>query len=41
MEDLLNTDLIIDFSGGFGLTNNAPKNYIALGISYRFSTQQK
>ena len=27
-----------DISGGFGLTENAPKNYISLGLSYRFKT---
>lgn len=33
---LINNDLIIDFSGGIGITENAPRNYFALGISYRF-----
>ena len=35
---LINNDFIIDISGGLGLTENAQKNYIALGISYRFKT---
>lgn len=35
---LINDDLIADISGGFGLTSNAPKNYISLGLSYRFKT---
>jgi hypothetical protein len=35
---LINNDLIADVSGGFGLTENAPKNYISLGLSYRFKT---
>jgi hypothetical protein len=38
---LLNNDLIVDISGGFGITSNAPKNYFALGISYRFTTTHK
>ena len=33
---LLNDDLIVDISGGFGISENSPKNYLALGISYRF-----
>ncbi len=33
---LINNDLIADISGGFGLTENASKNYISLGLSYRF-----
>lgn len=33
---LFNTDFIVDLSGGFGLTENAPQNYLALGLSYRF-----
>lgn len=33
---LINNDLMIDLSGGFGVTPNAPKHYIALGLSYRF-----
>jgi len=33
---LINNDLITDISGGFGLTKNSPKNYISLGLSYRF-----
>jgi hypothetical protein len=35
---LINNDFIVDISGGLGLTQNAPKNYISLGISYRFKT---
>ncbi len=36
---LVNDNLIFDFSGGYGLTNNAPQNYISLGVSYRFNTE--
>jgi len=32
---LINNDLIVDISGGFGLTDKF-KNYISLGLSYRF-----
>ena len=35
---LINNNLMADISGGFGLTENAPKNYISLGLSYRFKT---
>lgn len=35
---LINNDLMTDISGGFGLTENAPKNYISIGLSYRFKT---
>jgi hypothetical protein len=33
---LINNDFIMDISGGFGITENAPQNYISLGLSYRF-----
>ncbi len=33
---LINNDFMADISGGLGLTENAPKNYISLGLSYRF-----
>ena len=33
---LINNDFIADISGGFRLTDNGPKNYISLGLSYRF-----
>jgi hypothetical protein len=36
---LLTNNFIIDFSGGLGLTANAPKNYLSFGISYRFKTK--
>ena len=35
---LINNDFMADISGGFGLTENAPQNYISLGLSYRFKT---
>ena len=35
---LINNDFMVDISGGFRLTENAPKNYISLGLSYRFIT---
>lgn len=35
---LVNNDFILDISGGYGLTSNAPKNYLAVGLSYRFKT---
>jgi hypothetical protein len=33
---LVNHNFMMDISGGFGLTENAPQNYISLGLSYRF-----
>lgn len=33
---LVNNDLMLDVSSSMGLTDNAPDNYFALGISYRF-----
>jgi hypothetical protein len=36
---LINDDFIADISGGFRLTDNAPKNYISLGLSYRFKVR--
>lgn len=38
---LINNNLMTDISGGFGITENTPKNYISLGISYRFKTIKK
>ncbi len=35
---LLNKNLMIDLSGGLGLTNNAPHNYLSVRLSYRFNT---
>jgi Putative MetA-pathway of phenol degradation len=35
---LVNDDIILDISGGYGLTINAPKNFLAVGLSYRFRT---
>lgn len=32
---LINNDIIADISGGFGLTENAPKHYVSLGFSFR------
>lgn len=33
---LINRDLIIDLSGGLGMSKQSPENYIAFGISHRF-----
>lgn len=38
---LINNDLMADISGGFGITDTAPKNYLSLGISYRFNTKKR
>ncbi|MEN9963104.1 MAG: hypothetical protein RL582_199 [Bacteroidota bacterium] len=37
---LINNDFIADISGGFGLTSNAPRNYLSLGVSYRFKIKK-
>ncbi len=41
MTYLINNDCMADISGGFGLTDNAPKNYISFGLSFRFKTTKK
>ena len=33
---LINNDFMADISGGLGISENAPKNYISFGLSYRF-----
>ncbi len=37
---LVNNDFMLDLSGGFGISNNALRNYVALGISYRFRVRK-
>ncbi len=36
---LINKNIMIDISGGFGITENAPNNYLSFGFSYRFNTK--
>ena len=38
---LISNDIIIDLSGGFGISKISPKNYLSLGFSYRFKTTKK
>jgi hypothetical protein len=38
---LINNDFMLDLSGGLRLTENAPKNYISLGVSYRFKIKNR
>ena len=33
---LISDDVLVDISGGIGITDNAPEKYIAVGLSYRF-----
>lgn len=33
---LVSNDVLVDVSGGIGITDNAPEKYIAVGLSYRF-----
>ncbi|MDP9231017.1 MAG: transporter, partial [Bacteroidota bacterium] len=33
---LVNKNIKVDLSGGFGITSIAPKNYVAVGCSFRF-----
>ena len=35
---LLNNNFVVDISGGLGLTDSAPENFISVGFSYRFIT---
>lgn len=37
---LINNNVMIDISGGLGLTSNAPKYFVSLGFSYRFKTKK-
>lgn len=37
---LLGNDFMVDISGGIGLTDNAPKKYLALGFSFRLNTRK-
>jgi Putative MetA-pathway of phenol degradation len=37
---LINDNVMLDASGGLGLTSNAPKYFGALGFSYRFKTKK-
>jgi hypothetical protein len=32
---LINNNFMLDLSAGFGITNNAPEHYFALGFSFR------
>jgi Putative MetA-pathway of phenol degradation len=36
---LINNNMMIDISGGIGISENSPKNYFSLGFSYRFNTK--
>jgi hypothetical protein len=31
----------VDLSGGFGISKEAPKNYVAVGFSFRIKTKHK
>ena len=35
----ISNDMKIDISGGFGISEAAPKSYVAVGFSFRFKTQ--
>jgi hypothetical protein len=38
---LITNDVMVDISGGFGITKESPDNYFALGFSYRFNTKTR
>jgi hypothetical protein len=38
---LISNDVMVDISGGFGITEQSPDNYFALGFSYRFNTKTR
>ncbi len=38
---LINDNLLLDLSGGFAITDNAPDHFIAAGFSFRFNTKKK
>lgn len=35
----ISRDVKVDISGGFGISEAAPKNYVAIGFSFRFKTR--
>lgn len=37
---LIGNDFMVDISGGIGITDNAPKKYLAFGFSCRFNTKK-
>jgi hypothetical protein len=37
----LTNDVKLDVSGGFGISRTSPRNYFALGISFRVNTKKK
>jgi hypothetical protein len=37
---LFNNNFIVDLSGGVGIINSDLKNYISLGVSYRFKVKK-
>ncbi len=37
----ISNDVKVDLSGGFGISATAPKNYVAIGGSFRFNTKRK
>jgi hypothetical protein len=37
---LITPNVMVDVSGGFGLTENAPESYMSLGFSYRFKVKK-
>jgi Putative MetA-pathway of phenol degradation len=37
---LISNNVMIDISGGLGLTSNAPKYFVSTGFSYRFNTKK-
>lgn len=38
---LVSNDLMVDLSGGVGITRNAPDSFIALGFSWRFDVRRE
>jgi hypothetical protein len=38
---LINPNLMLDISGGLGLTDNAPNSFISVGFSYRFKIKSE
>jgi Putative MetA-pathway of phenol degradation len=37
---LINSNIMVDISGGFGLTKNAPMHYLSFGFSYRLKIRK-
>jgi hypothetical protein len=38
---LINSNIMVDMSGGLGLSQNSPNSFVSMGFSYRFNTKRQ